>query len=520
MGTFGTPSSYNNTGALGGATNPTTAQGLSRDRENQKALLELPGTQAREALNILDGAITPTRAEVVVDTEGGASADSLTTIALTSDGATTLHEGMIIRIRAADESRVVTLVHGTGVNEVHMRDGNNVVLSTDWDVAVKLVSGKWYEVEGRAMRVAEAAMAAATNAATAADHAQTKNGTSSTASGTAAKVVTCAGFVLSTNARIFVTFSNANTVADALTLNVNGTGAIAVYNQTGAISTTNAALFTAGQPIEFRYDSTLNGWVFYDVTKTVTDSDSAVGGGFSALSGSATGASASVSYQIGGICVRNSSGAKKELRGLSLSASTASTGANGLDTGTIAASTWYYVHVIHNPTTSTTSLLLSLSATSPTLPSGYTYSARVGSIRTDATNKYPLGFTQKGRLSKWLVHDSIYYPIMAYGAMGVMTASSTTLVAISVASFAPPTALRVQGFLYTNNGGTYMLAAPSAAFTGGYGSATMQPPVNNYLPGTVAYTVPFDFMLESTNIYITMSGTTGYAYSTGWEDNL
>ena len=36
MGTFGTPSSYNNTGALGSATNPTTAQGLSRDRENQK----------------------------------------------------------------------------------------------------------------------------------------------------------------------------------------------------------------------------------------------------------------------------------------------------------------------------------------------------------------------------------------------------------------------------------------------------------------------------------------------------
>lgn len=47
-------------------------------------------------------------------------------------------------------------------------------------------------------------------------------------------------------------------------------------------------------------------------------------------------------------------------------------GANGLDTGSEASSTWYYVWLIKNPTTGTVAGLLSASRTSPTLPSGYT----------------------------------------------------------------------------------------------------------------------------------------------------
>ena len=56
--------------------------------------------------------------------------------------------------------------------------------------------------------------------------------------------------------------------------------------------------------------------------------------------------------------------------------STGATGANGLDTGTAAASTWYSVWVISNG--STTAGLLSTNPTSPTMPSGYTYKGRVG----------------------------------------------------------------------------------------------------------------------------------------------
>ena len=153
MGTFGTPSSYNNAGALGGATNPTTAQGLSRDRENQKAILELPGTQAWVEKTITDGVIIPTSAEIIVLPEGGASADSLTTIALTSDGTTALHEGMPIRLKAAN-SNTITVVHGTGANNISTIDGNNVVLDTTWYLELKLINGLWVQQETSAYKTA------------------------------------------------------------------------------------------------------------------------------------------------------------------------------------------------------------------------------------------------------------------------------------------------------------------------------------------------------------------------------
>ncbi|MCK9361698.1 hypothetical protein M0Q28_05775 [Patescibacteria group bacterium] len=58
-------------------------------------------------------------------------------------------------------------------------------------------------------------------------------------------------------------------------------------------------------------------------------------------------------------------------------------GANGLDNGTIAANTGYFLYVIDNG--ATTAGLASTSATDPVMPSGYTYKALVGWCTTDAT---------------------------------------------------------------------------------------------------------------------------------------
>jgi hypothetical protein len=51
--------------------------------------------------------------------------------------------------------------------------------------------------------------------------------------------------------------------------------------------------------------------------------------------------------------------------------------AGGLDTGTVANSTWYYIWAIYNPTTEAADYLLSASATSPTMPGGYVYKRRI-----------------------------------------------------------------------------------------------------------------------------------------------
>lgn len=58
----------------------------------------------------------------------------------------------------------------------------------------------------------------------------------------------------------------------------------------------------------------------------------------------------------------------------------------GLDTGIKAANTWYYCYAIYNPTTQASDFLFSASATSPTLPSGFTKYKYVGSILNNASN--------------------------------------------------------------------------------------------------------------------------------------
>jgi hypothetical protein len=61
-------------------------------------------------------------------------------------------------------------------------------------------------------------------------------------------------------------------------------------------------------------------------------------------------------------------------------------GINGLDTGTFAASTWYYVYLIGDSTlTNDPGVILSLSASTPTLPSGYDVYRLIGMELTDSS---------------------------------------------------------------------------------------------------------------------------------------
>jgi hypothetical protein len=61
-------------------------------------------------------------------------------------------------------------------------------------------------------------------------------------------------------------------------------------------------------------------------------------------------------------------------------------GVNGLDTGSKQANSWYYVFLIGNRNTGAVNAIYSLSPTSPTMPSGYTYKKMVGVQRTDGSS--------------------------------------------------------------------------------------------------------------------------------------
>lgn len=77
-------------------------------------------------------------------------------------------------------------------------------------------------------------------------------GTCSTAAATAAKTVSCTGFSLATGAEITVKFTVTNT-ASSPTLNVNSTGAKAIYYNGAAIS---AGYLKANKTYTFRYNGT------------------------------------------------------------------------------------------------------------------------------------------------------------------------------------------------------------------------------------------------------------------------
>jgi len=108
-------------------------------------------------------------------------------------------------------------------------------------------------------------------------------------------------------------------------------------------------------------------------------------------------------------------------RSLVLSVDTAITcslivsGVGGLDTGSEASETWYYMYVIYNPATDDTKLLFSLSTTSPTLPAGYTYFRRVSAAYNDSSSNinpfYQIGpHVQYTAASSTTVIDNVLYP--------------------------------------------------------------------------------------------------------------
>ena len=232
---------------------------------------------------------------------------------------------------------------------------------------------------------------------------------------------------------------------------------------------------------------------------------------------STTGTSALVAVTADEIVLSNSSNQYVVNRTVSLSISGATSGANGLDTGTIATSSWYSVWVIWNGTI--TAGLLSLSSTAPTLPSGYTHKARVGWMRTDATaNKYPLPFTQYNRRVQYRPKTGgnlTAFPQMATGTAstaGVAWANycPSTTSAISVALFLGQNSA---GGVASNNdvaiGGT---AFASPLYANGAGNASAQ---YNQVNGVLNIELP--------NIYWSASAPnagTNVLACIGWEDNI
>ena len=111
-------------------------------------------------------------------------------------------------------------------------------------------------------------------------------------------------------------------------------------------------------------------------------------GQYHLLRGTSSGTDYNCNYTAETLVLADSSYNCKVFRNISVTINAANLGINGIDVGSVTAGYWYYSYVIYNPSTSTISGIVSLSSTAPTLPSGYTYYARVGSLRVLSGNTF------------------------------------------------------------------------------------------------------------------------------------
>lgn len=190
------------------------------------------------------------------------------------------------------------------------------------------------------------------------------------------------------------------------------------------------------------------------------------------------------------------------------------TGANGLDTGALAASTNYYIWIISNGSTFAT--LLSLSSTAPTLPATYTYQCRVGAWYTNTALHFVTGLirgrkftlTQKPGGTGSNLNSGAFQLATAAGVGGPCgTANDTTVLTAFVGL--PSTAVSAFGTLQTSN----FVAVSSM------GTATTQANeiTNN---GSVVTPTLFDLVLPAAESFYVCSPASSMTISVlGWTDN-
>ena len=260
-----------------------------------------------------------------------------------------------------------------------------------------------------------------------------------------------------------------------------------------------------------RYDATLSRWVA--ISSPVRAAFTA--GDYSNLRIDVTG-NATVDVDVDRLTVYDAAGRGFRLGTVDLTLDLSASGAGGRDTGSEASNTWYAVHVIYNPATSTIAGLLSTSASSPTLPSGYTYSRRVGWVRNDGSSNL-FRTRQRNEKVAYIVGANPVTPrTLASGVAGNVT--TPTWVSVPVGDFVPPTAKLVVVHLLAA-GGFSANAAPNKSYGPG-SSRTNPPPFVSTAEAGGSFSSRGELMLESSNIEWASNNAGNNLFVTGWEDNL
>ena len=128
------------------------------------------------------------------------------------------------------------------------------------------------------------------------------------------------------------------------------------------------------------------------------------------------------------VTLEDTDGFSRRFQTVSETINLSASGANGLDTGTVAAATWYYLWLI-GKTDGTIDGLASASSTAPTMPSGYTFKALIGAVRTKTGSAVILGSIQYGRTVQFTLPREL-----TTGAQGTAGSAFAT---VAIGDFVP-----------------------------------------------------------------------------------
>lgn len=198
------------------------------------------------------------------------------------------------------------------------------------------------------------------------------------------------------------------------------------------------------------------------------------------------------------------SGNTTELRSsVSVTCSSASSGAGGLDTGSVATGTTYSIWLIDNGTAP--ACLLHAGFTSPTLPSGYSYQLWVGAISTDAVgggNFYR--FIQIGQYFEFtpiLSTNTASYPTIASGVVGTLGPQDMSpFTVLGVAQLAPSVATRVR--VQLSNTSYYSMVGPNNSY--GQINTNAQAPI---AAAGAAVSLIGDITMQTTQVWYYSAGS-------------
>lgn len=322
----------------------------------------------------------------------------------------------------------------------------------------------------------------------------------------------------SNNAPIFGFQAAATTSTTPVTAQVGTLPALQIYKANGAVAI-GANDFLIGNTYYIAYNAALNsnagGFVVVNPGSTAATAG-AVQSAFKNLI-ILNGGTATTQMNMTADSVAVSDGATNftTLFSVNVTISSGTTGANGLDTGTLAVTAWYALYIIYNPNTLTVAGLMSLSFTTPTLPSGYTQFARLGAARTDGSKNF-YNIKQKNRHAQYILQASgntTGYVNLASGS------NSSTNTATSVAAIVP-TAVADEVILSVGCAPSSSINVTSnvnGTFNGNVTNTVMEVTV---MPGSAAVQHSSRFMLESVNVYYGSNGASNRSDIVGWIDNI